>query len=110
MFFQASDLREAETNIRQALRLDPDCLERSNNLGWLLATAGRMINCATGRKPSSRRARPASAAGERDVRRGTLAAAYAEQDVSPKLSPPPKKECGTKRRPEKPASRPYRNY
>ncbi|HXR07342.1 MAG TPA: tetratricopeptide repeat protein, partial [Candidatus Acidoferrum sp.] len=39
LFFQQGDLGQAETQYRLALRLDPDCLEALNNLGWLLATA-----------------------------------------------------------------------
>ena len=39
LFFQESDLRQAEAQYRRALRLDPDCVEALNNLGWLLATA-----------------------------------------------------------------------
>jgi Tfp pilus assembly protein PilF len=78
MFFQASDLREAETQYRQALRLDPDCLEALNNLGWLLATASddKLRDGAEAVHLAERAQRLPPAKGMCVA--GTLAAAYAE--------------------------------
>jgi tetratricopeptide (TPR) repeat protein len=78
LFFQQSDLRPAAAHYRQALRLDPDCVEALNNLGWLLATAA---------DDTLRDGPEAARLAERALRLppvkgicvpGTLAAAYAE--------------------------------
>ncbi len=78
MFFQQSDLRQAETQYRQALRLDPDCLEALNNLGWLLATASddKLRNGAEAVRLAERARRLPP--GKGICVAGTLAAAYAE--------------------------------
>jgi len=78
LFFQEGDLGQAAAQYRQALRVNPDCVEALNNLAWLLATASddklrdgaeaaRLAERALGLPPVKGMCVP-----------GTLAAAYAE--------------------------------
>jgi len=78
LFFQESDLLQAETQYRQALRFDPDCLEALNNLGWLLATASddKLRDGPEAVRLAERALRLPPAKGMCVA--GTLAAAYAE--------------------------------
>ncbi|MGA2543571.1 MAG: tetratricopeptide repeat protein [Verrucomicrobiota bacterium] len=78
LFFQESDLLQAEKQYRQALRFDPDCLEALNNLGWLLATASddKLRDGPEAVRLAERALRLPPAKGMCVA--GTLAAAYAE--------------------------------
>ncbi len=78
LYFQESDLRQAETQYRRALRLEPDCVEALNNLGWLLATASddKLRDGAEAVHLAERAQRLPPVKGMCVA--GTLAAAYAE--------------------------------